>query len=527
MHIVVCDLSYRYTNRQSLFEAIRFSVPPGGKAAIVGNNGTGKSTLLKLLAGELTPVSGSVACAARPCYVPQQPDLAGLSVTEALGAAEKIAALRAICAGSTDPAHYDTLGDDWEIEAKCRAALDGWGLHRVGPDTPADTLSGGERTKLLLAGASLRKPEILLLDEPTNHLDEEGRRQLCAFVRDTRATVVVVSHDITLLNLLETTYELSPLGLKRYGGNYDFYREQKRIERQALEQRIDAAQNALKQARRRAQEIRERQEKRAAQGERKKDQAPRILRKGLKDSGERTASRLRNQHAEIIGRDSEKIAGLRARQQRECLLRIDFDDAQLHDGKLLAEFRGVDFAYPGGRPLWVEPLDAAIRSGERIRLRGGNGAGKTTFVKLLTGELQPTAGEIRRSEFSYVCLDQEYSRLDTPATVLETAQAYNRSHLEDHELKMRLHRALFPAETWDKACDTLSGGERMRLNLCCLMIGNHVPDLFILDEPTNNLDLQSLGILTDTIRSYRGTLLLVTHDSRFAEEVGVTKTIEL
>ena len=339
--------------------------------------------------------------------------------------------------------------------------------------------------------------------------------------------MVVVSHDITLLNLLETTYELSPLGLKRYGGNYDFYREQKRIERQALEQRIDAAQNALKQARRRAQEIRERQEKRAAQGERKKDQAPRILRKGLKDSGERTASRLRGQHAEIIGRDSEKIAGLRARQQRECLLRIDFDDAQLHDGKLLAEFRGVDFAYPGGRPLWPEPLDAAIRSGERIRLRGGNGAGKTTFVKLLTGELQPTAGEIRRSEFSYVCLDQEYSRLDTPATVLETAQAYNRSHLDDHELKMRLHRALFPAETWDKACDTLSGGERMRLNLCCLMIGNHVPDLFILDEPTNNLDLQSLGILTDTIRSYRGTLLLVTHDSRFAEEVGVTKTIAL
>ena len=105
MHIVVCDLSYRYTNRQSLFEAIRFSVPPGGKAAIVGNNGTGKSTLLKLLAGELTPVSGSVACAARPCYVPQQPDLAGLSVTEALGAAEKIAALRAICAAIASGRH--------------------------------------------------------------------------------------------------------------------------------------------------------------------------------------------------------------------------------------------------------------------------------------------------------------------------------------------------------------------------------------------------------------------------------------
>ena len=141
--------------------------------------------------------------------------------------------------------------------------------------------------------------------------------------------------------------------------------------------------------------------------------------------------------------------------------------------------------------------------------------------------MQPTAGEIRRHGFSYVCLDQEYSRLDTPATVLEAAQACNRNHLEDHELKMRLHRALFPAETWDKACDTLSGGERMRLSLCCLMIENHVPDLFILDEPTNNLDLQSLGILTDTIRSYRGTVLLISHDSRFAEEVGITRTIAL
>ena len=527
MSIIVSDLTYHYTNRQPLFGAISFSVPPGGKAAVVGANGTGKSTLLKLLAGELTPASGSVACAARPCYIPQQPCLTGLSVAETLGVAGKIEALHAVCAGSADPAHYDALGDDWEIESRCRAALDTWGLHRIAPESPADALSGGEKTKLLLAGMTLRQPEIVLLDEPTNHLDEAGRQRLYAFVRNTRATLVVVSHDITLLNLLGTTYELSPQGLKRYGGNYDFYREQKQIEQQALEQRLDAAQSALRQARRKAQEVRERQEKRAAQGEKKKDQSPRILRKGLKDSGERTASRLREQHAGVIGRDSAKIAGLRALQQRECLLRIDFEDAQLHDGKLLAEARGVGFAYPGGRELWERPLDLEIRSGERIRLRGGNGAGKTTLVRLLTGELRPTAGEIRRSEFSYVYLDQEYSRIDTPATVLETAQAHNRNNLEDHELKMRLHRALFPRETWDKACDALSGGERMRLYLCCLMIRNHVPDLFILDEPTNNLDLQSLAILTDTIRSYRGTVLLISHDSRFAGEIGITRTVGL
>ena len=523
MCIVVCDLSYRYTNRQSLFEAIRFSVPPGGKAAIVGNNGTGKSTLLKLLAGELTPVSGSVACAACPCYVPQQPDLAGLSVAEALGAAEKIAALRAICAGSTDPVHYDTLGDDWEIEAKCRAALDGWGLHRVGTDTRAETLSGGERTKLLLAGASLRKPEILLLDEPTNHLDEEGRRQLCAFVRDTRATVVVVSHDITLLNLLETTYELSPLGLKRYGGNYDFYREQKRIERQALEQRIDAAQSALKQARRRAQEIRERQEKRAAQGERKKDQAPRILRKGLKDSGEWTASRLRNQHAEIIGRDSEKIAGLRARQQRECLLRIDFDDAQLHDGKLLAEFRGVDFAYPGGRPLWVEPLDAAIRSGERIRLRGGNGAGKTTLLSILTGLLKQRNGEItfdgrkltprQRRALSYLVMQDTDYQLFASSVEEELSLGIQEDCKEKVDAALE---ALELSEYREQHPAALSGGQKQRVTIGAAIVKDS-PVIYF-DEPTSGLDYDSMVRVSRLIEQLSASgviVFVVSHDFEF------------
>ena len=175
----------------------------------------------------------------------------------------------------------------------------------------------------------------------------------------------------------------------------------------------------------------------------------------------------------------------------------------------------------------LQDVSFSIEPGESVALIGRNGSGKTTLVRLLTGELFPTAGEIRRTDFSHVCLDQEYSLVDTPQTVLELAQKYNRSNLCDHEIKMRLKRALFAADTWDTSCNALSGGEKMRLCLCCLMISNHVPDLFILDEPTNNLDLSSLAVLADTIGDYRGTLLVISHDRNFTDEIEITKTVEL
>lgn len=527
MSIILSGVSYRYRNQQFLFEGLDLSVAAGCKTAVVGDNGVGKSTLLKLIAGELVPAAGSIACSSHPCYVPQQLSAAGVSAACVLGVEDKLDALRAICGGSADPRFYDLLADDWEVESRCRAALDHWGLGHVGLTHPVDALSGGERTKLCLAGLLIHQPAVVLLDEPTNHLDTSGRRRLYDFIRASRATIVVVSHDVKLLNLLDTTCELTSKGLKIYGGNYDFYREQKQIEEDALARRIDAEQTALRLARKKAQEVRERQERRMRQGERHKDQLPRILRRTLKDSGERTEAQLVGKHAEQIDGSRDRLSELRQRQRTPCELKIDFDDAQLHNGKLLVRADGLNFEYTPGRPLWREPLALELRSGERIRLTGDNGTGKTTLVRLLTGELQPTAGRIVRAGFSYVYLDQHYSRVNTPQCVLELAQAYNHGNLRDYELKVRLHRALFGQDMWDKRCDTLSGGERMRLYLCCLMIANHVPDLFILDEPTNNLDLSSLAILTSTIRNYRGTLLVISHDDNFADEIGITRTIGL
>lgn len=528
MSVTLSGVTFHYPNQEPLLECINLSVVSGRKVSVIGNNGTGKSTLLKLMAGELNVSSGSVYCASTPYYVPQQIGITGISVGQALGVSDKIEALHAICNGSDEIRYYETLADDWDIESRCRTALDFWGLPAVALTTPIASLSGGEKTKLFLAGISIHHPSLILLDEPTNHLDYGNRRKLYKLISETKATVIVVSHDITLLNLLEETNELSPKGIRQYGGNYDFYKAQKAIEEQALARQISTEETALRLARKKAQETSQRQEKRVRQGEKKKDQVPRILQRGLKNNGEKTGAKLQNKHADIINRGNARLKDLRQKQNVVCELKLDFDHTTMNEGKLLIAAHGMNFKYEGKEFLWRQnTLAVEIRSGERIHINGDNGTGKTTLLKLLTGELLPSVGEIRRTDFSFIYLDQEYSKVDTSQTLLELAQAYNRHHLLDHEIKLRLHRALFPKEMWDRPCHVLSGGERMRLYLCCLMISNHIPDVFILDEPTNNLDLLSLDILTTTLKNYQGTILVISHDKRFVEEIGITKVIEL
>lgn len=527
MNILLSGLSYHYNGQQPLFESLNLSIDSGRKVSFIGNNGTGKSTLLKLIAGELCPSSGTAYCSSQPYYIPQQIGITAISIGQALGIADKIEAFHAICDGSVQQIHYEILADEWTIESDCRTALNFWGLSHVELTAAIDSLSSGEKTKLFLAGLMIHRPAIVLLDEPTNHLDASSRQKLYDLICSSKATMIVVSHDVTLLNLLDTTYELSQKGLKLYGGNYDFYYEQKSLEYRALEQHIDAEQTALRLARKKAQEVKERQERRSREGEKNKDQLPRIMRKSFKDRGENTGAKLKDKHSEMIAEKEVKLSDLRQQQSANFELKIDFEDAQLHNGKLLVVAKGVNVDYGEGSLLWQSALDLEIRSGERVHLRGDNGSGKTTLVKLLTGELQPSVGEVKRAGFSSVYLDQEYRKMNSSLSLLELAQEYNCHNLLDHEIKLRLHRALFPKEMWEKSCNVLSGGERMRLCLCCLMISNHIPDLFILDEPTNNLDLSSLAILTATIKNYRGTVLVISHDQNFIREIGITKEVEL
>jgi ATPase subunit of ABC transporter with duplicated ATPase domains len=160
-------------------------------------------------------------------------------------------------------------------------------------------------------------------------------------------------------------------------------------------------------------------------------------------------------------------------------------------------------------------------------LKGANGSGKTTLIKIILGELNPQIGSVFRADNKSIYIDQDYSLIQNQLKVYDQAQYFNTSGLEEHEIKMRLNRFLFSREDWDKPCSALSGGEKMRLMLCCLTINKESPDLIILDEPTNNLDIQNIEILTKAINEYQGSLIVVSHDTYFLEQINIENFIVL
>lgn len=529
MSIIVSGVSHHFENNSPLFPSVSFAIGDGQKASVIGNNGSGKSTLLRIIAGELTPALGSASHDGDLYYVPQLTSSHFHTIADALGVSEKTHALHAILNGDADERNYEIVGDDWDIEERCLRALADWSVRGKTLVSDFEHLSGGEKTKILLAGIGLHHSTNVLLDEPTNHLDIPSRQRLYQWVKDTKATLLVVSHDESLLNLMDSTMELSSQGLHIFGGNYDAFKVQQDMEAQALQQQIDAGWASLKAMKRKAQVVRERQEQRTAQGSRNggKGGQARILLNAKGSEAQTTAARLNGKQQDKLNEAWQHIQGLKARQQPSMPLRVDLEKSQLHNGKCLIKAENVNYAYGNRQSLWTKDIDMEIRSGERWWLRGENGSGKTTLLRLLLGMKQPSHGTLNHAEFTYNYIDQEYSEVTQPITVLELAMQYNRRLLPEHEVCLLLNRSLFPQESWKKICTTLSGGERMRLFLCCMMIANQQPDVFVLDEPSNNLDMQSKKILADTIKNYHGTVIIVSHDERFVNYIGIDHQLQL
>lgn len=544
MSFIIKDLSYIHADKEILFSHLHLSINSGDKIALTGNNGCGKSTLMRILAGDLSPSSGTVLRPEHLYYVPQHfGQYDGQTIAQTLGISHKLSALHAILSGNAAEAHFNTLNDDWTVEERAQAALDSWGLGGIPLSRPMEGLSGGEKTRIFLAGMELHNPTAILLDEPTNHLDADGQERLYNLLRRTSATVLVISHDRTLLNLLPAICELSSQGLTYYSGNYDFYKEQKTLQQNALTQQLEEKQKALRLARKVAREVEERKAKQNVRGEKAsiKKGIPRILMGGLKNNAENSSSRLSNIHAEKAEKLQTEMAGIKSSLSQTDKLKTDFNASHLHTGKILITARNVNFHYPDHtaspaetpptetavKNLWASPLTFQLRSGDRLSLKGKNGSGKTTLLKLIMGELHPTDGVMECACFTSVYLDQEYSLVRNERSVLQQAEAFNHRHLPEHEVKTILNRYLFPRDVWNKPCGKLSGGEKMRLSFCCLMIADNTPDMFILDEPTNNLDIESIEIITATIRDYAGTVIAISHDREFLKDTGIEREILL
>ncbi|WP_347217704.1 ABC-F family ATP-binding cassette domain-containing protein, partial [Chryseobacterium sp.] len=494
--ILLQNISFGFPGGDLLFNHINLTIPSHTKSALVGSNGTGKSTMLKIIANEIQPLEGSINIQGEIFYVPQMfGNFNHLTIAECLNIDQKLFALEKITGGEVDEQYFEVLNDDWDIEERCQNALQYWNLQDFDLNQKLEGLSGGQKTKVFLAGIQINQPEIIILDEPTNHLDLEGRKLLYDLIEKVNGTVVIVSHDRTLLNLVDTIFELSNQGISTYGGNYDFYAEQKEVEDEALQNDIHAKERALKKAKEKERETLERKQKLDARGKQKQEKSgvARIMMNTLRNNAEKNTSKLKSVHTEKISGISGDLRDLRSSVRNADQMKVNFNDSGLHSGKVLLTAENINFSY-GEEKLWKENLDLEVRSGDRISIKGSNGSGKTTLIKLLLGNIQPSVGNINRTEFNSIYIDQEYSLIENDLTLYDFVQTFNDSAWQESEVKTLLSRFLFSKETWDKRCGVLSGGERLRLLLCGLSISNKAPDIMILDEPTNNLDLQNVEI---------------------------------
>ncbi|WLQ37821.1 ABC-F family ATP-binding cassette domain-containing protein [Streptomyces castrisilvae] len=526
---VICsNLSFSWPDDTPVFAGLSFTVG-NGRTGLVAPNGSGKSTLLKLIAGELRPTAGSVTVDGTLGYLPQSlPLTGGLSVAEVLGVDAVIRALDAVESGDVGEEHFAVIGDDWDIEERTRAQLDRLGLDGIALDRSIGTLSGGQVVSLGLAAQLLKRPDVLLLDEPTNNLDLDARHRLYETLEAWSGTLLLVSHDRALLDRMDRIAELGPEELRLYGGNFTAYEEAVRAEREVAEKNVRNAEQELKREKREMQQARERAERRASNAARNLKNAglPRIFAGNMKRGAQESAGRAGQTHASRVGEAQARLdeAGRAVRDEQH--LTLDLPDTDVPAGRtvLLGERMRIRL---GGRELFTgEGAGLTVRGPERIALTGPNGAGKSTLLRLVNGDLELDGGLIKRADGRIAYLSQRLDLLDLDRTVAENFAAFAPHRTEAERMNL-LARFLFRGDRAHLPAGVLSGGERLRATLACVLCAEPAPQLLLLDEPTNNLDLVSAGQLESALASYRGAFVVVSHDERFLERIGVERWLRL
>lgn len=519
-----------------------------GRTGIVGPNGTGKTALLRLVTGQITPQKGTVQTSSTVAYLPQKLTLrTDQTVAELLGLAQKRAALQAVLAGQEEnmAENLDLIGDDWDLEERAVAALASFGLPADTNDfldRTVGTLSGGEAMITALSGLEMAQHPITLLDEPSNNLDSSARAKLYQAVENWRGTLLVATHDPVLLEHVDAIAELRQVRrssfagerveLIRHGGNWDTFQAELDAERSTAQRAVRDANALLAGEQRQRIEADTKLARHARQGRKSAEGMPKVLANERRKQAEQSAGKVKGTMA---NREAAAAAALSEAQDAlpsERRITIELPGTAVPMGRSVLNFPASGITrgkmYDAGTYLSGES-HLTLRGPERVVLTGANGVGKTTLLEALVGEALVPTGYLRQrlGSDAWEGLDESASVLANVRGAIGSGAARGSSGVSDAQIREELARFHFRGDLVNQSVDQLSGGERFRVTLAQILLARPAPQLLILDEPSNNLDLQSVEQLLTALSDFRGALIVSSHDSSFLEKLSPQRHWEL
>ncbi|MFJ5965935.1 ABC-F family ATP-binding cassette domain-containing protein [Bacillus sp. NPDC093026] len=502
MILSVKDLSHGFGDR-AIFHEVSFRLLKGEHVGLIGANGEGKSTFMNIITGKLEPDAGKVEWAknVRVGYLDQHTVLEkGRTIREVLqDAFQYLFAMEANMndiyekMGEADPDELEKLleevgvmqdaltnNDFYIIDSKVEEIARGLGLTDLGLDRDVTELSGGQRTKVLLAKLLLEKPEILLLDEPTNYLDEQHIEWLKRYLQEYENAFILISHDIPFLNsVINLIYHVENQELTRYVGDYDQFKQVYEVKKQQLEAAY----------KRQQQEVAE-----------------------LKDFVARNKARVSTRNMAMSRQkklDKMDMIELAAEKPKP---EFHFQPART-SSKLIFETKDLVIGYD--EPL-SRPLNLKMERGQKIALYGANGIGKTTLLRSLLGEITPISGEVERGEFLHIGYFEQEVKEQNSNTCIEEVWSTFPSYTQ-YEVRAALAKCGLTTKHIESRMSVLSGGEKAKVRLCKLI--NQETNVLVLDEPTNHLDIDAKEELKRALKEYKGSVLLISHEPEFYQDV--------
>ncbi|MMZ41678.1 ABC transporter ATP-binding protein uup [compost metagenome] len=520
-HFVLHHLICQFADGETLFGPLDLTFDQQ-RCGLVGRNGVGKTRLLRLIAGLDHPGGGHVESHASLAYVAQQPELSPqTTLAQLLGYGEIFAALARLEQGQPMANDLDLLEGQWDLRDRLQAAFVAAGLPAFDAQRPVSDLSGGERMRAALCGAILSNADFLLLDEPTNHLDGRGRDWLYQQVEQWRGGLLVASHDRQLLARMQRIVELTPGALHSYGGNYGDYRRQRDLEQQAARAGLEHARQERRRTRARQQKEHDISQRRSAQTLKTVDtlNIASFERVAYKAAAKESLGTLRKQHQDQKDALDAAVRDAYQRVEDDCPVMLTLPGSAVVAGKQVLVLEQLELPF-----ITMPPLNFRIDGPMRVALTGPNGCGKSTLLKVILGQLSAKAGSCH-CPLSTAYLDQTLSQLDLSLSVVEHLGLQD-SPLNEGTVRSQLAQLQLNAERVLLPMAVLSGGERLKAALACMLWRREPAQLLLLDEPTNHLDLASSLAIEASLASFPGAMLVVSHDENFLQALKLTHRLQ-